>query len=200
MTLETQTAPSGTVPAARVVIWDPVVRLFHWLVVTGVAANLFFLEEGKRAHRWTGYAIMALVGIRLVWGIVGTRHARFSDFVPSPNRLWSYGRALIRGREPRYVGHNPAGAIMMVMLIVLLLLTGISGWMQELDAFWGVEWVRDLHGLAANAIMVLAGLHAAAAIVESIRHRENLIWSMMTGRKRAASGDDVDHALTSGRG
>lgn len=199
MTLETQTAPSS-VPAARVVVWDPVVRIFHWLVVSGVVANLFLLDEGKRAHRWTGYAIMALVGIRLVWGIAGSRHARFSDFLPSPARLWSYGRALLKGREPRYIGHNPAGALMMMALIALLLLTGISGWMQGLDAFWGVEWVKELHGFGANAILALAGLHAAAAIVESIRHSENLIWSMISGRKRGASGDDVDHALTSGRG
>lgn len=198
MSAQAQASSSGA--AAHVAVWDPVVRLFHWLVVTGVTANLFFLEEGKFAHRWIGYAIMALVGIRLIWGFAGSRHARFSDFLPSPSRLWSYGQALLRGREPRYVGHNPAGALMMLTLILLLLLVGLTGWMQGLDEFWGVEWVKELHGLFANAIMAMAGLHALAAIIESIRHRENLIWAMISGRKRAASGDDVDHAPTSGRG
>lgn len=197
MSAQAQASSSGA--TTRVVVWDPVVRLFHWLVVTGVTANLFFLEEGKFAHRWIGYAIMMLLGVRLVWGFAGSRHARFSDFIPSPSRLWSYGQALLRGREPRYVGHNPAGALMMLTLILLLLLVGLTGWMQGLDEFWGVEWVKELHGFFANAIMALAGLHATAAIIESIRHRENLIWAMISGRKRAASGDDVDHALASGR-
>lgn len=197
MSAQAQASPSAA--TAQVAVWDPVVRLFHWLVVTGVTANLFFLEEGKFAHRWIGYAIMALIGVRLIWGFAGSRHARFSDFLPSPSRLWSYGQALLRGREPRYVGHNPAGALMMLTLILLLLLVGLTGWMQGLDEFWGVEWVKELHGLFANGIMALAGLHALAAIIESIRHRENLIWAMISGRKRAASGDDVDHALTSGR-
>lgn len=197
---ETETPPSDAIPAARVVVWDPVVRLFHWLVVTGVTANLFLLEEGKRVHRWTGYAVMALVCVRLIWGFVGSRHARFSNFIPSPSRLWSYGWALLRRREPRYIGHNPAGSVMMVTLLLLLLLIGTTGWMQTLDAFWGVKWVKALHGFLANTIMVLAGLHALAAIIESMRHRENLIWSMISGRKRAARGDDVDHAHTSSRG
>jgi cytochrome b len=184
----------------RIKVWDPLVRLFHWTVVLGVAANLFLTAEGKVVHRWIGYAVVVAILLRLLWGIVGTRHARFSDFLPSPSRLWSYGTALLRGREPRYVGHNPAGATMIMALLILLLAAGATGWMQTLDAYWGVQWVQTLHRTISNAVMVLAGLHALAAIRESVRHRENLVWSMITGRKRAASGNDVDHALASDRG
>lgn len=186
--------------ARRVAVWDPLVRLFHWTVVLGVTANLFVTAEGKPVHRWIGYAVFGAVLLRLCWGLIGTRHARFSDFLPSPTRLWSYSNALLRRREPRYVGHNPAGAMMMMALLTLLLAVGVTGWMQTLDDYWGVQWVQNLHKTLANAIMVLAGLHALAAIRESVRHRENLIWSMITGHKRAPSGSDVDHALASDRG
>ncbi|MDE2182222.1 MAG: cytochrome b/b6 domain-containing protein [Alphaproteobacteria bacterium] len=190
---------AAAVPPQRIMIWDIVVRVFHWTVVAGVTANLFLAEGSKHAHHRIGYLVLVAVAVRLVWGLVGTRHARFSDFVPRPARLWSYAKALLARREPRYVGHNPAGAVMMIALIVLLAVCGVTGWMQTLDAFWGVPWVQDLHEAAANIIMVLAGLHIFAAVRESVRHRENLIWSMITGRKRASSGSDVDHATASGR-
>lgn len=194
-------SPARPLPPGRsIMVWDPVVRLFHWLVVVGFALNMFVTAEGKLVHRWVGYTILAAVAFRLVWGFVGTAHARFSDFVPSPRRLLIYGKALLARREPRYVGHNPVGALMMIVLVGLLILCGATGWMQGLDAYWGVEWVQELHESAANAILVLAGFHVTAAIIESLRHRDNLIWSMVTGRKRAPSGDDIDHASASGRG
>lgn len=194
-------SPAVPLPQSRsIVVWDPVVRLFHWLVVAGFALNMFLTEEGKLVHHWVGYAILAAVAFRLVWGFIGTKHARFSDFVPSPQHLLIYGNALLAQREPRYVGHNPFGALMMVALAGLLVLCGVTGWMQGLDAYWGEEWVQELHKAAANAILVLASFHVVAAIVESLRHRENLIWSMVTGRKRAPRGDDVNHAPASGRG
>ncbi|QXX76586.1 cytochrome b/b6 domain-containing protein [Methylovirgula sp. HY1] len=177
-----------------VIVWDPVVRLFHWLVVAGFAMNMFVTEEGKPIHRWIGYAILVAVAIRLVWGFVGTVHARFSDFVPTSSRLMAYAKALLKGREPRYVGHNPAAALMIIVLILMLIACGVTGWMQGLDTFWGIEWVRELHEACAYAILVLATIHVLAAIVESLRHRENLILSMITGRKRAPGGTDIDHA------
>lgn len=179
---------------ARVRVWDPLVRLFHWTVALGCIANLTVLRELKSAHRYVGYVILAAVAIRLVWGVVGSRHARFADFAPSPRRLLDYLSALVRGREPRYVGHNPAGAVMMLALIGLVGACGVTGWMMGLDAFWGVGWVEALHEGAANAILVLAVVHVLAALVESWRHRENLILSMMTGLKRAPQGNDVCHA------
>ncbi len=180
--------------AATVKVWDPVVRLFHWTIVTGVVLNLWVFEHGKYAHRVAGYVVVAALAIRLVWGIVGTRHARFSDFFPTPRRVVAHVEALWRGEDARQLGHSALGALMMLTLMAILAGLGLTGWMMGLDAFWGVQWVEDLHGILANAIMVLAILHIVAAVVESVRHRENLPWAMVTGRKRALGARDADIA------
>ncbi|MDQ0457134.1 cytochrome b/b6 domain-containing protein [Rhizobium paknamense] len=176
--------PSDSAPAT-VKVWDPVVRLFHWTVVTACILNLFILEEGRYWHRVTGYVAAAALVIRILWGFVGTRHARFRDFFPTPGRLKRQIGGLIAGNEPRYLGHNPLASVMMLCLMALLAATAVTGWMTMLDAFWGEKWLEELHGTIANSIMVLALIHAAAAVIESLRHKENLIWSMVTGRKKA---------------
>lgn len=181
-------------PPARVKVWDPIVRLFHWTVALGCIANLTVLREVKSVHRYVGYVVLAAVAIRLVWGFAGSRHARFSDFAPSPQRLLRYLKALAHGHEPRYIGHNPAGALMMLALIGLVIVCGTTGWMMGLDAFWGVRWVEALHETSANIILGMAILHVLAALVESWRHRENLVLAMVTGLKRAPQGNDVSHA------
>lgn len=180
--------------AATVKVWDPVVRLFHWTIVTGVVLNLWVFEHGKYAHRVTGYVVVAALAVRLVWGIFGTSHARFSDFFPTPGRVIAHVSALLRGEDTRRLGHSPLGALMMLALMVHLAGLGLTGWMMGLDAFWGVEWVEDLHGLLSNSIMALAILHIAAAMIESVRHKENLPWAMVTGRKRALGAHDADTA------
>lgn len=181
-------------------VWDPLVRVFHWTVALGVIANLSILRHDKSVHLIVGYVVLAALVLRLVWGLVGTRHARFADFVPSPRRLLVYLHALRHRREPRYLGHNPAGAAMIVALLVLLGIAGVTGWMMDLDAFWGVAWVEALHALSADLLVVAGGLHIVGAIVESLRHRENLPLAMITGYKRSASGTDVDHAPPARRG
>lgn len=187
--------PSGE----RVKVWDPVVRLFHWTLALGCIANLTVLREAEGPHTVVGYVLLAALGIRVLWGVVGSRHARFSDFVPSPARLAGYLRALSRGQEPRYLGHNPAGAAMMLALMALVAATGLTGWMMGLDAFWGESWLEDIHEALANVILIMAALHVLGALVESWRHRENLIAAMVTGWKRPASGTDVDHAAAARR-
>ncbi|SKA29349.1 cytochrome b/b6 domain-containing protein [Consotaella salsifontis] len=166
-------------------VWDPAVRLFHWTVVAGVCLNLFVLEEGKTAHRAVGYVILGSLAFRLVWGFVGSRYARFSDFIPTPRRLARYIHALRHGEEPRFLGHNPLGAIMMLILMLVLAATGATGYMMTLDAFWGVRWVKEAHEILANSILYLALVHALAALVEGHRHGENLVLAMITGDKRA---------------
>lgn len=189
-------ANSATADAAatQVKVWDSVVRLFHWTLALGCIANLTLLREVEPAHEIVGYVILGAIAIRILWGFVGSRHARFSDFVTGPRKLADYLGALIRGKAPRYVGHNPAGGLMMLALIGLATICGVTGVMMEQDAFWGVEWVEDVHETAANLILALAVFHVLAALVESWHHRENLIRAMITGRKRAATGTDIDHA------
>jgi cytochrome b len=176
---------AGPGSAGSVPVWDPVVRIFHWTVAAGCFANLFIVEDGGRAHEVIGYAVAAVLAVRVAWGFVGTRYARFGDFVPGPRRLAEYLALMVRGREPRQVGHNPAAAVMILVLMALLAAVSITGWMATLDAFWGVEWVEELHEGTADAILWLALIHAGAALYESMRHRENLVWAMVTGRKRA---------------
>lgn len=166
-------------------MWDPVVRIFHWGVVACCVLNLFLLPPGKIAHRYVGYAALALLALRLVWGFVGTRHARFSDFVRGPSAVLRYIRDFAAGKTKRFVGHNPAAAWMMLLLMGLLGAVGTTGWLTTLDALWGNKMLEEVHVVLANSIMILAGVHALAAILESWHVRENLIWSMVTGRKRA---------------
>ncbi|MDR6846928.1 cytochrome b/b6 domain-containing protein [Sphingomonas sp. BE137] len=178
----------------RVRVWDPLVRIFHWTVAGGVIANLTFLRHEKAPHIYVGYAVVAALVIRLGWGFVARGHARFASFVPGPRRLLGYFGAMMRHREPRYVGHNPAGAAMIVLLMALLATVGTTGWMMGLDAFWGIAWVETLHEVTANLLIGAVALHVIGAIVESVRHRENLPLAMITGYKRAAEGTDIDHA------
>jgi cytochrome b len=177
-------------------VWDPVVRLFHWTVVAGCAINLIF-EEGNTFHRAVGYVVAAAVAARVVWGFVGKGHARFSDFIPRPAALLGYLRQLVSRNEPRFIGHNPAGSVMIFLLLGSLIAVSITGWMMGLDRFFGNETLEELHETFAMAILVLAGIHVAAAVFESVRHRENLIKSMFTGRKRKPTCTDVDHAIDS---
>ena len=175
--------PAAAAPTVRV--WDPVVRLFHWTVVAGCVIDGFIIDDGKFAHRVVGYVVAAALAVRIVWGFVGTRHARFADFVPTPGRLLSYVSAALHGREPRFVGHNPAAAVMILALMALVAATAATGWMLTLDAYFGEDWLEELHEGLAGTILVLAVIHVVAAIYESIHHRENLILAMITGRKRA---------------
>lgn len=168
----------------RVKVWDPLVRILHWGLVLCVLGN-FINESGETWHRWAGYIASAIVLTRLLWGLIGTRHARFSDWFPTPARLFPYLKALLRGQPPRVLGHNPAGAVMMLLLLTLVLTLGATGYMMGLDAFWGEEWLEKLHEGVANTLIACVGLHVLAAIVESIRHRENLPLAMVHGYKRA---------------
>ncbi|MFA6114027.1 MAG: cytochrome b/b6 domain-containing protein [Sphingomonas sp.] len=180
--------------ASRVRVWDPLVRLFHWAVAAGVIANLTFLRHEEKPHIYVGYAVVAALLARLAWGFLARGHARFASFVPGRRGLIAYFRAMRARREPRYVGHNPAGAAMIVLLMALLAIIGATGWMMGLDAFWGVAWVEAVHEVTANILIGAVALHVTGAIVESVRHRENLPLAMITGYKRAAKGTDIDHA------
>ncbi|MDL2408966.1 cytochrome b/b6 domain-containing protein [Rhizobium calliandrae] len=178
-------AQPSTATLRVIKVWDPVVRLFHWTIVTACVLNLFILDEGKYWHRVTGYTVAFAIALRFIWGFVGTKHARFADFLPTPAKVMNQILSILDGNEKRYVGHNPLASVMMLCLMMLLAATALTGWMTTLDAFWGEKWLEELHRSIANGIMVLAFVHAGAAVIESWRHRENLVWSMVTGRKKA---------------
>jgi len=188
----------------RIAVWDPFVRLFHW-GLAGSFLTAFIVEDDYIAvHSWAGYLALALVAVRIPWGLFGPRHARFSDFVRSPAVALRYVKETLMGRAPRHLGHNPAGALMVVTLLVLvplLALTGMAslaitdgaGPLAGLLAGVGRKgfWVLDLHEFLADTTVVLVGIHVAGVIVESLVHRENLVVSMITGRKPARSEDRI---------
>ncbi len=164
-------------------VWDRFVRIFHWTLVLCVVSNFFVFDDGKDVHQWTGYLAVSLVVMRIIWGFVGTKHARFSDFFPTPSRLIRHIKALKSGIHEEHVGHNPLGALMMLTLITVVLCLGITGWMQTLDAFWGEEWLQNTHAFIADALIAFAFVHALAAILMGRLERTRLIRAMFTGRK-----------------
>lgn len=164
-------------------VWDPLVRIFHWALVVCVLSNYFLTEAGERLHEWTGYVACALIAVRIVWGFLGTPHARFTDFWPTPTRLKSQIQSMRRGRPDHYVGHSPMGALMMLVLVALVLMLGITGWMQGLDAFFGDEVLQTVHEVSSHALMILAALHVLAALILSRLEKTNLIKAMLTGVK-----------------
>ena len=165
-------------------VWDPFVRVFHWALVASFACAYLLGDDGGDWHQMFGYTALGLVAARIVWGLVGSGPARFSAFVPSPRRLARYLRDLLAGREERYLGHNPAGAMMILALLSGVVALGLSGWMLGSDAFWGAKWLEELHeGIAATTLGLVA-IHVAGVAFASYRHRENLVRAMITGRKR----------------
>lgn len=164
-------------------VWDRFVRVFHWSLVSCVAFNYFVLDDGKTFHQWVGYLATSMVVARIVWGFIGSRYARFSDFFPTPRRVADHVRQVKRGNHSTSLGHNPIGALMMLGLMATVLALGMTGWMQTLDAYWGEEWLQNLHRNIGNALIGMATLHAVAAIVMGRVERTRLIKAMFTGVK-----------------
>lgn len=173
---------SATLDASRPV-WDLFVRVFHWTLVGCVLLNSFVLDDGETVHRWAGYLASALVLARVVWGFVGSRHARFADFFPTPGRIARHLRGMFSGQAEFHWGHNPLGALMMMALMGLVLALAVTGWMQGLDAYWGEEWLQELHEGIGEALIILVGLHAASALVMGRIERTRLLKAMVTGTK-----------------
>ena len=164
-------------------VWDRVVRLTHWGLAASLVVSFATHEGDTRIHVWSGYAALAIVALRIAWGFVGRGHARFASFVRSPGATLAYARALAGRREERFVGHNPLGGYMILALIAATLVVTLSGWLYTTDAYWGVEWVVELHNAATIGLIVLVVLHLGGVLFASRRHGENLVGAMVFGRK-----------------
>ena len=207
----------------EILVWDILVRLFHWFLVICFAVAYLTAEESEQWHAYFGYAVLGLISFRMVWGVVGTRYARFSDFVYAPRAVYKYLRSLLEKKPEHYIGHNPAGGWMIVAVLLSLFVVTISGlqvyaieegrgplasgaaneiavisaaYADEDDSRQAGErgkgrgrhkeniW-EEVHEVSANLILILIFLHIAGAIVASRLHRENLVKSMITGKKKA---------------
>ena len=175
----------GATPPATVKVWDPLVRVFHWAL-----ASLFLVayatgDDIEKVHIAAGYTIAGLVAFRVIWGLIGPRHARFSNFVRSPRATLLYLRDVMLFRAPRCIGHNPAGGAMIVALLVLISGSCITGYMLTTGAWWGSKALGEVHEAFANVTVGLVVFHVLGVLLASFEHRENLVKAMFTGRKRA---------------
>ncbi len=171
-------------------VWDPFVRLFHWSLVAGFTANALFVDEDSDLHEWIGYAVVALVAARILWGLVGPRTARFAAFLPTPQAVMAQITDIATRRRRAHLGHTPLGALMIVNLLVTMLAIGATGYMMTTNAFWGIEWVEDTHEALVTWAELSVVAHVAAVIWESRRTGVNLPRAMVTGRKRIP--DDIN--------
>lgn len=185
--------------SSQIRVWDQLVRFFHWSLISAFFIAYVTEEDLLTVHTWAGYLILLLISIRFVWGFIGTRYARFSDFVYSPGTVIQFLKDTMHLRAKRYLGHNPAGGAMVILLMVSLLVTTTSGilllgieeqagpvahWFNQADNFWsGI--LEELHEFFANFTLLLVFIHVIGVIVESLIHKENLVSAMLTGFKPA---------------
>jgi len=178
-------------------VWDIFIRFFHWSLVLTFFIGYLTEDDFMTLHTVAGYSIIALICLRLIWGFIGTEHARFKDFIYPLSVVKKFITNTLSANSKRYLGHNPAGGLMILMMLVSLVLTSITGVIVEGMENSGPfaeqlhnsgEMLEDvfeeIHEFFANFSLLLIFIHIAGVIVESIIHKENLIKSMVTGLKR----------------
>ncbi len=220
-TVVDQAVPSGGQAEAKVRVWDPLVRAFHWSLVGAFAIAWLTAEELQPVHEIAGYIVAALVAFRLAWGVIGSRYARFAQFLRGPSATLAYLGDVARGRERRYLGHNPAGAAMVLALLLTLSGTAFTGWLMEEPARIAMlpdlpqiaapafadedredeghgastdgreSVVGEVHETLANLMLLLVVLHVGGVVLASFRHHENLARAMISGEKRAPGPGDI---------
>ncbi len=175
-------------------VWDLPLRIFHWLLVAGFFIAYLTEDELLDVHVWAGYLVTGLLVFRIIWGFIGNDYARFSNFVCSPIKSIAYLKDLVALKTKRYLGHNPAGAAMIILLLISLLMTVSTGF-----AVYGADqaagplaaigpanekmW-EELHEFFANFTLVLVAIHILGVILESYIHHENLLRAMIHGFKK----------------
>ena len=189
--------PASSPVGRKILVWDAPVRVFHWLMVLSFA-GAYLSAESERwrlLHVTLGYTMAALVAFRILWGLLGTRYARFASFVRGPKAVGRYLGALLRGQPEHHAGHNPAGALAIVALLALTLGVAASGWASYNEV--GGNWLEDIHEAAANLMLAVVGLHIVGVVLSSWLHRENLALAMLSGRKLGTPEEGIRRAWRS---
>jgi cytochrome b len=185
-----------SVPPSQIYVWDPFVRLFHWSLVVAFTVAYLTEDDLLNVHVWAGYLVGGLVVARVIWGFIGPAHARFADFLCSPADTLRYVRDLVLFRAKRHLGHSPGGGAMVVLLLLFLGATVVSGLVvyggeQQAGPLAGMftkdtgEQVEEVHEVLANITLALVLAHIAAVVLASFVHGENLVRAMFTGYKRS---------------
>jgi len=169
--------------STEIVIWDPLVRIFHWSTALLFLLNITVLEDGGTLHEWVGYTIAALVMVRILWGFIGSERARFRSFYPTRTRIRHHLNALWHRRTDPAEGHNPLGGAMVLALLFMLLLVALSGWMLTWDLFWGEDLLEEVHEAFANLTIFLVGVHVAAVLIMPRLTGIALIRPMISGKR-----------------
>jgi cytochrome b len=175
----------------RIRVWDLPTRLFHWMLALSFLVAYLTGESERWAllHVTAGYTLLGLIGFRLVWGLAGTRYARFSEFVTGFATVRQYLSGLIQGRPRHYVGHNPAGALAILALLLLGIASGVSGWLVYEDI--GGEWLEEVHESVSALMLAIVVVHIAGVLVSSRIHGENLVRSMLNGKKEGEASQAI---------
>jgi cytochrome b len=175
----------------RTLVWDAPVRVFHWLLALSFAVAWLSAESERwqLVHVTAGYTMAGLVAFRILWGLVGTRHARFAGFVRGPRAVAAYLRSLARGRPEHHAGHNPAGALAILALLGLAILTAATGWASYNEI--GGSRFEEMHEALAVAMLALVAVHVLAVLLSSRLHRENLVAAMVHGRKPVPASEGI---------
>lgn len=178
----------------KISVWDPLIRLFHWTLVASFVVCYFTQEENYELHLDSGYVVLGAICIRIIWGFIGTKYARFSDFVYFPGTVIRYASQLFRRKADKYIGHNPAGGAMIIILLLTLLVLTISGVcldaaenragpLADGNLFMYLDIVQDTHIISTNVMLGLIFLHIIGVFSSSYLHKENLVKAMVTGNK-----------------
>lgn len=182
--------PQGVQAKTRILVWDIPTRIFHWLLVLCFVIA-YLSSESERWQLWhvtAGYAFGALLLFRMFWGVVGSRYARFSQFIRGPRQVLAYLRSLLTRSPEHFTGHNPAGALAILGILGLGLLTVLTGWASFND--YG-DWFGELHEGIVNVLLIIIGIHIVGVLVSSALHRENLVRSMINGHKHGVSVEAI---------
>jgi cytochrome b len=179
-------------------IWDAPTRVFHWLLVFSFA-GAYLTSESERwslVHITLGYTLGGLIAFRLIWGFVGTRYARFASFVKGPSEVLQYAKSMATLKPKHFVGHNPLGAVAIVLLIVSGIAIVVTGYAAFNEI--GGEWVAELHEVSSHIMLILVGVHIVGVIAASWLHKENLARAMVNGFKQGKAEDGISRVWVSG--
>ena len=174
-------------------VWDAFVRIFHWSLAGLFLANAILLDPDAQIHRWVGYGVMALVLLPLVWGFIGSTHARFENFPPDVRHSVEQLKDMIARRPTPHAGHSPLGALMIYNLFATILAIGATGYLMTTNTFWGIAWPEELHEALVTWAEISVALHVLAVLFESHRNKVDLAGSMVTGYKELPMSHAKDH-------
>ncbi len=179
-------------------VWDPLIRVFHWSLVFFFVFAFITEDDWESLHVQAGYAVSCLIGFRLLWGLVGTRNARFFSFIKPPRVVIAHLRGMLSCKSSHYLGHNPVAAVMVVLLLLSIALVCFSGMVViaseaqgplagTVFASWRGEWMEDVHEFLANFTVFLIAAHVCGVVFSSFLEGENLAKAMVTGKKKSRS-------------